>query len=173
MPLSVTDLNGIYIAARPQLHHYLMRRVQCQDTAADLLQEVYLRLPHLKPPPETEAEVRAWLYRVASNLSIDHARTQRRQSELLEQYYGDESEMDESATQDLVALLCEEIERVHVLLAQLGQRCTEILKLNRIEGLTYAEVAEQLGISKSLVEKEMVRILNHLRTALDDEDQSL
>lgn len=173
MPLSVTDLNGIYIAARPQLHHYLMRRVQCQDTAADLLQEVYLRLPHLKPPPETEAEVKAWLYRVASNLSIDHARTQRRQSELLEQYCGDESEIDESATPDVIALLCDEIERVQSLLAELGPRCTEILKLNRIEGLTYAEVARQLGISKSLVEKEMVRILNHLRTALDDEEDAL
>lgn len=83
MPLSVDDINGIYVVARPQLQQFLVRRVQCQDTAADLLQEVYLRLPHLKPPPETEGEVRAWLYRVATNLSIDHIRTQHRQSGLL------------------------------------------------------------------------------------------
>lgn len=173
MPLSVDDINGIYIGARPQLHQFLMRRVQCQDTAADLLQEVYLRLPHLKPPPETEGEVRAWLFRVASNLSIDHVRTQQRQSGLLEKYCSDATEVDESASPDLIALFCDEIQRVQALLAELPPRCTQILKLTRMEGLTYAETAERLDISKSLVEKEMANILNHLRTAMDDEDEML
>lgn len=170
MPLTVDDINGIYIGARPQLHQFLVRRVQCQDTAADLLQEVYLRLPHLKPPPETEGEVRAWLYRVATNLAIDHVRTQQRQSGLLEKYGSDATEIDESASPDLVALFYEEIQRLQALLAQLPPRCTQILELTRMEGLTYAEVGERLDISKSLVEKEMARILNHLRTAMDDED---
>lgn len=171
MPLSVDDINGIYIGARPQLHQYLARRVRCHDTAADLLQEVYLRLPHIKPPPETEGEVRAWLYRVASNLSIDHVRSQSRRAGLLEKYYAAEPEADNTATPDMVASFCDEIERVQSRLAELPARCNQILKLNRVEGLTYAQVAERLGISKSLVEKEMVRILNHLRTALDDEEE--
>lgn len=170
MSLSVDDINGIYIGARPQLQQFLTRRVQCQDTAADLLQEVYLRLPHLKPPPKTEGEVRAWLYRVATNLSIDHVRTQQRQSGLLEKYCADTPEIDETASPDMVALFCDEIQRVQSLLSQLPPRCTQILKLNRVEGMTYAEIAERLDISKSLVEKEMVRILNHLRNAMDDED---
>lgn len=172
MPLSVDDINGIYIGARSQLHQFLAKRVQCQDTAADLLQEVYLRLPHLKPPPETEGEVRAWLYRVAGNLSIDHIRSRQRHADLLEKYCGDESEADQGAMPDQVALFCDEILRLQALLSDLPPRCGQILKLNRLEGLTYAEIANRLGISKSLVEKEVVRTLNHLRSGLIDEDET-
>lgn len=170
MTLSTDDINAIYVGVKPQLQQFLTRRVQCCDTAADLLHEVYLRLPHLNPPPKTESEVRAWLYRVAGNLSIDHVRSERRHALLLERYCGDKSEADETAAPDRTAMYREEIERVQALLAQLPPRCAHILRLHRLDGLTYAEVGERLGVSKSLVEKEMARILNHLRTALDDED---
>lgn len=170
MSLSVDDINCIYLGARPQLHQFLAKRVQCPDTAADLLQEVYLRLPHLKPPPTTEGEVRAWLYRVASNISVDHIRTQQRRSALLEKHYGDKSEADENSSPELIALFCEEIQRIQDLMSDLPPRCMTILRMTRIEGQTYAEVATQLGISKSLVEKEVVRTLNHLRKALNNED---
>jgi RNA polymerase sigma-70 factor (ECF subfamily) len=173
MPLSVEDINCIYLGVSPQLHHFLTRRVQCPDTAADLLQEVYLRLPHLKPPPETEEQVRAWLYRVATNLSVDHLRMQQRQSALLEKYYREESEIDEGAEPEVFALFCEELQRIQNLLTGLSPRCIQILKMNRVEGMTHAEIAAQLDISKSLVEKEVVRALNHLRTALDNEEDEI
>ena len=169
MSLSVHDINGIYFDARQQLHQFLLRRVQCHETAADLVQELYLRLPLLKPPPKTEDEVQAWLFRVAGNLSIDHVRTQQRHSNLLKHYLGDEADIDQSATPDQIAHYCAEIERVQRLLSGLPPRCTQILRLNRLEGLTYAEVGIRLGISKSLVEKEMVKILDHLRSAIADE----
>ncbi|WP_426992416.1 RNA polymerase sigma factor [Methylomonas sp. CM2] len=172
MALSIDDISGIYFCARPQLQQFLVRRVHCPDTAAELLQEVYLRLPHLKPPPQTEGEVRAWLYRVAGNLSIDHIRAESRHAELLERFCGDAGEEDVTAAPDHVAMFCEEIQRVQALLAQLPPRCAQILRLNRLEGLTYAEVGAHLGISRSLVEKEMVKILDHLRAGLDDEDEA-
>ncbi len=172
MALTIEDISGIYFCARPQLQQFLVRRVHCPDTAAELLQEVYLRLPHLKPPPETENEVRAWLYRVAGNLSIDHMRAQSRHADLLERYYDDAGEADHSAMPDQLAMFCEEIQRVQALLAQLPPRCGQILRLNRLEGLTYSEVGAQLGISRSLVEKEMVKILEHLRSALNNQDDT-
>jgi RNA polymerase sigma factor (sigma-70 family) len=169
MALTVDEISGVYFCARPQLQQFLVRRVKCHDTAAELLQELYLRLPHLKPPPETEGEVRAWLYRVAGNLSIDHIRTQNRHGDLLQRYCADESEEDLAATPEQIAMFSEEIQRIQALLAKLPPRCAQILRLNRLEGLTYSEVGVRLGISRSLVEKEMVKILDHLRSALDDD----
>lgn len=170
MPLSVDDINSIYLGARPQLQQFLRKRVRCEDTAADLLQEVYLKLPHLRPPPETEGEVCAWLYRVATNLSIDHNRTQKRRAELLEKYYVIDEETEAGNSPEMVTLFCDEIQRIQELLTDLPPRCADILRLNRVEGFTHLEIANHLGISKSLVEKELVRTLNHLRQALNNED---
>lgn len=170
MPLSVDDINTIYLGARPQLQQFLRKRVRCEDTAADLLQEVYFKLPHLKPPPETEEQVRAWLYRVATNLSIDHNRTQKRRAELLAQYYAGDEEAQADHSPEMVTLFCDELQRIQGLLAALPPRCADILRLNRVEGFTHLEIANQLGISKSLVEKELLRTLNHLRQALNNDD---
>lgn len=171
MPLSVDDINSIYFSASTQLQQFLRKRVRCEDTAADLLQEVYLKLPYLKPPPETEEQVRAWLYRVATNLSIDHIRTQQRRADLLAKYYVNEDETDAASSPEMLTLFCDEIQRIQALLNQLPPRCADILRLNRLEGFTHAEIATQLGISKSLVEKDLLRTLNHLRQALNHDDK--
>lgn len=172
MSQSENCVHQIYLDAHPQLHRFLTRRVHCPDTASDLLQEVYLRLPQLNPPPKTQSEVHAWLYRVASNLSIDHIRSQQRHTTLLEIYAGgSEEEIDRTATPDRVALAREELQQVRTALSELPERCTEVLYLSRIEGLTHAEIARKLDISKSLVEKLVMRALNHCRQAINDDEE--
>ncbi len=88
------DVKRIFLDTSSQLHQFLTRRVQCPETAADLTQEVYLRLPQMQTSVASETGVRAWLFRVASNLSIDHLRSQRRHAELLNQFCGNETEID-------------------------------------------------------------------------------
>jgi RNA polymerase sigma factor (sigma-70 family) len=171
MSLSEDDIHHIYLGARSRLHQFLSWRVQCPDTASDLLQEVYLRLPLLKPPPQTQPEVQAWLYRVASNLSVDHIRTQQRHFTLLEMYGGGCEEPSDARTEpDRAAVAAEELQQVSAALSELPERCTEVLYLSRIQGLTHSEIARKLGISKSLVEKQIMRALNHCRQAIDDEE---
>jgi len=170
MSLREDDLHQIFLGAHHRLHQFLTRRVQCPDTASDLLQEVYLRLPLLKPPPQTPPEVHAWLYRVASNLSVDHIRSEQRHNTLLEMYAGNNTEIDETAAPDRIALAREELQQVSSALQELSERCVEVLYLSRIQGLTHAEIARKLGISKSLVEKLIMRALNHCRQAIDDEE---
>jgi RNA polymerase sigma factor (sigma-70 family) len=171
MSFSENDLHRIYLSAHNRLHQFLTWRVQCPDTASDLLQEVYLRLPLLKPPPQTQSEVHAWLYRVASNLSVDHIRTQQRHAGLLEIYAGGSEEpIDATAEPDRTAMACEELQQIGAALSELPKRCVEVLYMSRIEGLTHGEIARKLGVSKSLVEKLIMRALNHCRQAIDDEE---
>lgn len=73
---SEQDIYLTFLNSRPQIQRFLNQRLHCQETAADLVQDIYLRLMLLKPPPCSETEVRAWLFTVASNLSIDHVRRQ-------------------------------------------------------------------------------------------------
>ena len=51
--------------------------------------------------------------------------------------------------------------------AELPVNCRKIFVWQKIEGLTQAEIAERLGLSKNMVEKYMIRTLRHLRDRLD------
>lgn len=167
MAFSDKDIYRIFLNSRPQIQRFLHQRIRCQDTAADLVQDIYLRLMLLKPPPSSENEVVAWLFTVASNLSIDHLRSQKRRSELLDQYLGDETEIDHSEVPERVAQAQDQLQQVQSALAELPDQCAEILYLSRVEGLSHAEIARQLKISTSWVEKQLAKALNHCRLAVD------
>lgn len=170
-PFPADDLNRIFLDASSQLHQFLTRRVQCPEAAADLAQEVYLRLPQMQASVVSEGGVRAWLFRVASNLSIDHLRSQRRHAELLNRFCGNETEIDKAPSPYRTVVDRDRLKRVQNALGELPDQCAEVLYLSRIEGYSHAEIARQLGISKSLVEKHVVRALNHCRQVADGEDE--
>ena len=165
MPLSDDEIQHIYLHTRPRLQQFFHRRLRCPDTASDLVQDVYLRLPKLEPSPCTSQEVRNWLFRVAANLTVDHVRGEQRRAGLLEEFYGGETEIGETATPEQAALASEQVLQLQAALSELPGRCAEILYLSRIEGLTHAQIAARLGISKSLVEKQVARALDHCRRA--------
>lgn len=157
IPFLDRDIQRIYLNVSADLHLFLTRRVKCPETAYDLLQDIYFRLPRLFPPPATETEVRAWLFTVASNLSIDHLRSQRRHGEILEQYYSDQPETDASNMPDRKAQAQQQLQQLQSALRELPDQCADILYLSRIEGLTHSQIAGQLCISTSWVEKQIAR----------------
>ncbi len=167
MAFSDQDIYRIFLGYRPQIQNFLQQRIRCADTAADLIQDIYLRLTQLKPPPCSETEVRAWLFTVASNLSIDHIRVNKRRSELLDQYLGDETEADHLQAPDRLVQAQDQLQQIQSALAGLPDQCAEILYLSRVEGLTHVEIARQLNISVSWVEKQLARALMHCRQAVE------
>ena len=169
LPLAENDLHRIFLDTSPQLHQFLARRVQCSETASDLTQEVYLRLPQMQRSVANESGIRAWLFRVASNLSIDHLRSQRRHAELQNRFCGNETEIDKAPSLCQAAMDRDLLKQVQNALEELPDQCAEVLYLSRIEGYSHAQIAEQLSISKSLVEKHIARALNHCRHLVEDE----
>jgi len=154
------DLRALFLAHRRELEVYLMRQVYCRDTAADLLQETFLRL--VQQPPTTElSNVRAYLYRIARNLAIDHFRRDERRQTFptpLDRLAG---LPDQAVPVDQVLDAAQRLDLLRRAMAELPPRTREIFELNRIEGLTYAEVAQRLGISESSVQKHLARALVH------------
>lgn len=160
MGLTARNLKGLFLAHGRELEEYLSRRVRCAHTAADLTQEAFLRLAQ-QPVEAGAANARAYLYRIARNLAIDHFRQdERRQTRPVpaEDLAGmpDEAPPVERATasRQRLALLLRAV-------AELPPRTQEIFVLNRVEGLTHVEVARRLGISESSVQKHLARALGH------------
>ena len=130
------------------------------------MQDLYLRLSLLKPPPCSEIEVRAWLFTVASNLSLDHLRVRKRRSELIDRHFSGAAETGWSPAPEHTVQAQKQLDRVQQALAELPDLCAEILYLSRIEGISHAEIASRLNISVSWVEKQLARALTHCRQAL-------
>jgi RNA polymerase sigma factor (sigma-70 family) len=159
------DLNSLFLTYGHELRVFLTRKVRCPEIAADLTQEIFVRLAAL--PSVTMIEnMRSYLYRTANNLVIDHFREEERrqtfatpQEDLLhipENKPGLEREA--IARQELLTL-------AHII-DELPERTREIFLLNRVHGLTYMEVARQLELSESSVQKHLAKALTHVMTRI-------
>lgn len=148
-----------------ELNGFARRRVGPQE-AEDIVQEAYLhllqedRLASLQYP-------RAYLFRVASNLAVDLKRKTRIRS----QYVVEDVEAEGSATrgtnsQSGVEGVMEVI-RLQVCLGRLPPLCRAIFLLNRLDGLSYPEIAARLGVSVRTVNRNMTKASDYLCRHLD------
>lgn len=155
------DLRALFLAHRRELEVYLTRQVRCRDTAADLVQEAFARLAQQLPAP-APSNARAYLYRTAQNLAIDHFRRgERRQTYPVPlEHLADLPDAAVPADRAFEARWT--LEALREAMGTLPRRTQEIFELNRIEGLTYVEVAQHLGISESSVQKHLATALLHV-----------
>jgi len=159
------NLDELFQTHEKELKRYLYRKLSCAETADDLIQETFLRIAERHSHVDFH-NVRAYLYRIAQNLLIDHFRRERRQQTYPDDFEGlgkypdaQPSVEDDISGRQKLALL----RKALLDLPLLTQR---IFELNRMEGLTYAEVAQRLGVSESTVQKHLARGLCHAMKAL-------
>ena len=132
----------------------LMRRGRTRHDAEDLVQEAWVRLACYERK-ETVAEPEAFLMRAAINLSIDAYRASRNRSEhvLLEEVVL----VDSTPGAEAVLLARERIARLSECLACLDARTRRIFLAQRVDGMSYLEIARDNRLSVSSVEKHIAK----------------
>ena len=143
------------------LRAFMAARLRCPFTAHDLAQELYLKVSSLESRQEV-ANARAYLYRMAANLVIDHQRREQRQGALLSEVedllwgapQGISPERQVMAQQELAALVA--------VVEDLPPATRRVFKRNRFDGKTQREIAQELGISQTAVEKHIRKALGRL-----------
>jgi RNA polymerase sigma factor (sigma-70 family) len=145
------------------LQAFLFRRVRKHPDAAELAQEVYVRMLRVRDM-ESVRNPEAYLYTVASNLAKEHARHVRRD--------GDVVDVDDPVVQEQLAELPsyagqldaqERIKRLREVLHQLSPKCQAAVVLQYWHGLSYEEIGERLGVSTNMVKKYLSQALVHCR----------
>ncbi len=156
----------VFLSQRSQMEALVRRRVGCRATAADLVQDLFVRFWR-RPLVQVE-ELNTYLLRCAGNIAIDHLRTEGTRARISEELMpaADDSCIDEphaalEANSDL--------RHVEAALRELPQKTRQIFLLNRIHGRTYAEIAKAMGLSQSAVEKHMMRALHACKASLDQD----
>ena len=137
------------------LARYVARLTGDGDEADDVVQEVYLRF--LARPPANDANLRAWLFTVATNLVRDRARERHR--ELLQRQ---DEQLPSTTRAETRVELADARRELTALLAPLGQRDRTIL-LMRSEGFPHREIAEAVGTTTRSVGTMIARALRTIR----------
>jgi RNA polymerase sigma-70 factor (ECF subfamily) len=170
----VQGLEALYHAYRADLLRFLAARTGDPGEADDILQEVWIKLR--VPAGRPIANGRAYLYRIAHNLVIDRLRERHRRMRR-ERLWADQrtdyappgaEPIDAAGTAEEEMLEREEVALLASALTTLPDGARRVFELHKLEGLSHAEVAQQMGISKSGVEKHMAVAMKYLRRALVD-----
>lgn len=144
--------------------NYLTRLTGNRDRAEDLAQETFLRLFRSAHSYTEQGLLRAYLYRIATNLVRSEERRERRLRVLLPFLRG--REHTEPAAPS--GLLLQELHReVAGAVAALPLRYRVPLVLHEIEGWSYADIAEELSCREGTVKSRIHRGRQHLRQKLE------
>jgi RNA polymerase sigma-70 factor (ECF subfamily) len=152
---------------------FVVRYVRSRAVAEEIVQELFLwiwerleagDLPAAPLAADVSVITRAYLYAAARNRAISVLRR-----EQLERRYTERQARDVDTSERTVHEDVEDAELAHAArraIAALPEKCRLVFTLNRQQGLTYAEIAQVLGVSVKAVEANMTRALKALRVSL-------
>jgi RNA polymerase sigma factor (sigma-70 family) len=160
-----TLIDGLYRRYSQALRKFLVRRHVRHDDMADIVQETYYRV--LKAGDlDAIRDPKAFLFRVAYNVVLNAAK--HRRSKVEDDAVDIESIQADDEKPNLYRELKaeQELAMVRAALDELAPTCREVFVLNRFENLSYSEIAAELDLSVSMIEKHVSQALAHLRKRL-------
>jgi RNA polymerase sigma-70 factor (ECF subfamily) len=150
----------------------IYRFVGASEDARDLCQEAFLRAYRGLRTFKKDARFSSWLYQIALNVCRDRLRRRRGRTVV------SLDELDENGQEAAVlpgpsplelAEARDISDRVARAVASLADEQREVIVLKEYEGLTFAEIAEVLGVPLSTVKTRLYRGLVQLRQRLEHE----
>ena len=153
----------LFAEHRAALQSFFRRRIRAKADAADLAQEVYVRMLRIRDLGAIRSPV-SYLYTVANNLVKEHAVLDRRQASSVD--------IDEAPARVQLETLpafdgdldaTQRVARLGVVLKQLRPKCRAAVELRFTHELTYREIAIHLGVSPQMAKKYVTQALGHCR----------
>ena len=151
----MANADALFTEHQAGVFRYLRRVIGQVDAAHDLTQEVFLRVARAGVPEASDDARRAWVFRIARNLALNHLRDTRRRPEATGIV-----ELTRPPTQEMGLAL----DRA---LASLGDLDRDVFLLRESGGLSYPEIADACEITVDAVRSRLHRARVHLREQLD------
>jgi RNA polymerase sigma factor (sigma-70 family) len=162
------SLAALYADEHDRLRRRLVRRGLSAAAAADAVQEAFLRL--LRRPSADIRDLRSYVRRSAETAAIDGWRQQNRAEAIMAPaVMADEAVPDPAPSAEARLIGNEQRAALEAAIRDLPPRCREVLLLHKFEELSYAEIAERLGISRNTVMVHLANAMNALRRRLREE----
>ncbi|MBZ5568288.1 MAG: sigma-70 family RNA polymerase sigma factor [Acidobacteriia bacterium] len=160
---------------RPMLS-FMYRMARNSSVTEELVQEVFLRVYRSRATYNAEAKFSTWLYRIATNLAVNHARDTKYEKPELAVHL-DEADSETGQTPDLadgapsaeqVLLRQERLAAIRQHVHNLPERQRLAVLMHKYQGMDYRQIAEVLKLSESATKSLLFRAYETLREKLKD-----
>lgn len=149
------ELQAVFFNHRDALLRFLRAR-GASDNAEDILQDLWLRVSDMDD--SDIASPLPYLYRAANNIMHDRYRTAQRSRQRdsdwsdVHRGIGDTSDLP---LPDRALIARQQLDGIEARIGQEGKRVFQILRRFRVDGVGQRQIAEEMGISLSAVEKDL------------------
>jgi RNA polymerase sigma-70 factor (ECF subfamily) len=161
---------------RKPIIHFMFRMVHNQAVAEELAQEVFLRVYRSRQTYRAEARFTTWLYRIATNLGVNHARDTKHERAAQNVYLDqpdpetgttpDVADSTPSIEQDMVRDERMRAIRQHVMALPERQRMAVLM--HKYQGMDYKQIGDVLKLSESATKSLLFRAYQTLRERLKE-----
>lgn len=160
--MTAKDFKMIYDTHFDDLRRYLIYRSGDQDLSGDIAQNVFMKV-WTKKIELASGNIKSLLFKMATDEFISHIRRKK-----VERAYSDSIDLrlvQESDSGD--DELKDKKEQIKKALNQLPEKQRTALLMNKMQGLTYKEIAESLNLSEKAIEKRISQALGTLKQNLN------
>jgi RNA polymerase sigma-70 factor (ECF subfamily) len=156
--------------------HFLFRMVRNQAIAEELAQEVFLRVYRSRESYRAEAKFTTWLYRIATNLAVNHARDTKHERSA-HAVYLDQPDEESGTTPDLAddepsaemqLMQKERMAAIKTHVMALPERQRMAVLMHKYQGMDYREIGDVLKLSESATKSLLFRAYQTLREKLKE-----
>lgn len=160
-----TSYAELFDASYDALHRYAMYITHDSIAASDILQDVYLKLWQVRETIDPERSLRALMYQMVRNYSLNHERQKKRHaSEAIEADHPSVG-FDSLNDDELDAAILKQ--RLQEWIDEMPERRKEAFMLSRFEGLSHEEIASLMDLAPKTVNNHIVLALQHIRKRLE------
>jgi RNA polymerase sigma-70 factor, ECF subfamily len=155
---------------------FLFRMVHNQAVAEELAQEVFLRVYRSRESYRAEAKFTTWLYRIATNLAVNHARDTRHERSA-STIYLDAPDEESGTTPDVAddtpsveqsILRDERMAAIRAHVMALPERQRMAVLMHKYQGMDYRQIGDVLKLSESATKSLLFRAYQTLRDKLKE-----
>ena len=164
---NVNDFEKLVTAYEKNVYNIALRMVGDPDDAADMTQETFIKAYRALSGFRGDSKFSSWLYRIASNVCLDFLRSRSRHPQVSLSTVDEDDratfelpDMRQNPEEQLMKKLS--MEAVRRGLEQLPEQQRQILVLRELGGLSYAELAQMLGLEEGTVKSRIFRARKRL-----------
>ena len=164
---NVNDFEKLVTAYEKNVYSLALRMVGDPEDAADMTQETFIKAYRSLSSFRGDSKFSSWLYRIASNVCLDFLRSRSRHPQVSLSTVDEDDratfelpDMRQNPEEQLMKKLG--MEAVRRGLEQLPEQQRQILVLRELGGLSYAELAQTLGLEEGTVKSRIFRARKRL-----------
>lgn len=160
-------IDALYRKYHGTLRRFLARYCRNRDEVADVVQETYWRVQRAGKVDQIR-NPKAFLFRVASNVWLNERKLRRNEMERVTPDLESLEVPSDDPGPYRSVMGEQELALVRAALDELPPTCREAFVMNRFESMTFPQIARELGLSVSMIEKHVSYAISYMRKRLED-----